>query len=104
MSLGDSTRAFSSVGMSRTVILCNMAVIRISEADASRDFGTLLARVRAGEEVLIEGGSSPAVIVRLLAKPTLRLLSESLALAGEHRSNVTLDGGFERDLSDIVQM
>jgi hypothetical protein len=31
-----------------------MATYRISEAEAARDFAGLLARVRAGEEVVIE--------------------------------------------------
>ena len=79
-----------------------MATIRISEADACRDFASLLARVRAGVEVVIENDSSPAVVLRPVVEPTLRRLSESLRLAKEHGSAATLDGGFARDLEAVV--
>jgi len=36
-----------------------MAVIHISEADAARDLSSLIAKAKAGEEVLIEGGAVP---------------------------------------------
>jgi prevent-host-death family protein len=80
----------------------SMAVIHISEADAARDFTGLLARVRAGEEIVIEKEASPAVVLRVAAERPLRRLSESLRLAREHGSAVTLDGGFARDLDAII--
>jgi prevent-host-death family protein len=80
----------------------SMAVIHISEADAARDFTGLLARVRAGEEIVIEKEASPAVVLRVAAERPLRRLSESLRLAREHGSDVTLDGGFARDLEAII--
>jgi len=79
-----------------------MATIHISEADACRDFAGLLARVRAGAEVVIEDASSSAVVLRAAADPPLRRLSESLRLAKEHGSKVTLDGAFSDDLEAIV--
>jgi hypothetical protein len=36
------------------------------------------------------------------AEPHVRLLSESLRLAREHGSTVTLDKDFERDLEEII--
>jgi antitoxin (DNA-binding transcriptional repressor) of toxin-antitoxin stability system len=83
------------------VIIVNMAVIHISEAEAARDLHGLLARVRAGEEIVIEKEASPAVVLRVAERP-LRRLSESLRLAKEHGSTVTLDGGFARDLEAVV--
>ena len=80
----------------------SMATIHISEADAYRDFAGLLARVRAGAEVVIEDAASPAVVLRTAVEPSLRRLSESLRLAKEHGSTVTLDGGFARDLEAVV--
>lgn len=80
----------------------NMATIRISEADAYRDFPDLLARVRAGAEVVIEDAASPAVVLRAVVERPLRRLSESLRLAKEHSSAVTLDGGFARDLEAVI--
>ena len=79
-----------------------MATIHISEADAYRDFAGLLARVRAGAEVIIEDAVSPAVVLRKAVEPSLRRLSESLRLAKEHGSTVTPDGGFARDLEAVV--
>ena len=79
-----------------------MAVIHISEADASRDFAALLARVRAGAEIVIEGDSSPAVVLHLAVERPVRLLSESLRMAKENGSSATLDGGFARDLEAAV--
>jgi antitoxin (DNA-binding transcriptional repressor) of toxin-antitoxin stability system len=79
-----------------------MAVIHISEADASRNFPEVLARVRAGAEIVIEDDASPAVVLRLAADRPVRLLSESLRMAKERGSACTLDGGFERDLEAAI--
>lgn len=77
-------------------------VIRISEREAASDFAGLLARVRAGAEVVIESGKLPVAIVRP-AEPQVRLLSESLRLAKEHASGATLDEDFPRDLEAAIK-
>jgi prevent-host-death family protein len=77
-------------------------VVHISEADAVSDFASLMARVRSGTEVVIEDNSRPVAVVRPVAEPYVRLLSESLRLAREHGSTVTLDGDFGRDLEEII--
>jgi antitoxin (DNA-binding transcriptional repressor) of toxin-antitoxin stability system len=41
-----------------------MAVVYISEADAIRDFGSVLAQVRAGTEVIIEDQDSTIALVK----------------------------------------
>jgi len=80
-----------------------MATYHISEAEAARDFAGLLARVRAGAEVVIEApASSPVVLCTALEQP-LRKLSESLRLAREHGSTATLDPGFGADLEAIIK-
>ncbi len=76
-------------------------VIHISEAEAANDFLSLLARVREGAEVVIERDARAVAVVRP-AEHYVRLLSESLRLAKEHRSTATLDGDFGRDLEEIV--
>ena len=76
-------------------------VIHISEAEATSDFASLMARVRAGAEVVIEHDERPVAILRP-AEPHVRLLSESLRLAREHGSAATLDGDFERDLEETI--
>ena len=77
-------------------------VIHISEAEAEGNFRALMARVRAGAEIVIEDNARPVAVVRLIAEPTVRLLSESLRLAREHGSTVTLDGEFGRDLEAVI--
>ena len=79
-----------------------MATFRISEAEAASDFPGLLARVREGAEIVIEKESAAPVLVRALADPMVRRLSESLRIAKETSSGVTLDGDFERDLEAII--
>jgi antitoxin (DNA-binding transcriptional repressor) of toxin-antitoxin stability system len=77
-------------------------VIHISEAEAASDFAAVLARVRAGAEIVIDG-QEPIVVAMRPSKPQPgRLLSESIALAEAHGSTVTLDGDFTRDLEDII--
>jgi prevent-host-death family protein len=76
--------------------------IHISEAEAARDFPSLLARVRAGVEIIIEDDSHPVAVVRP-AEPYVRLLSESLRLAREHGSTATLDEDFAKDVESAIK-
>jgi antitoxin (DNA-binding transcriptional repressor) of toxin-antitoxin stability system len=82
-----------------------METIRISEAEASRDFAGLIARVRAGAEIVIESGSAPVVLVRSAAPPR-RSISESIALAEARSKRLgfepTMDAGFAADIEEIV--
>ncbi len=64
-------------------IITTMATIRISEAEAARDFAGLMARVRAGAEVVIENGTMPIAVIRTPAPPR-RSVSECIALAARH--------------------
>ena len=75
--------------------------IHVSEAEAASDFLSLLARVRAGAEVVIEQDAEVIAVIRPAA-PKVRLLSESLRLAEERGSNTTLDDEFGRDLEAVV--
>jgi antitoxin (DNA-binding transcriptional repressor) of toxin-antitoxin stability system len=77
-------------------------VIHISEAEAASNFADVLARVRAGAEIVIEGQEPIVVAVRPSKPQPGRLLSESIALAEAHGSTVTLDGDFGRDLENII--
>lgn len=75
--------------------------IRVSEVEAANDFASLLARVRAGAEVVIERDAEAVAVIRPAA-PHVRLLSQSLRLAKERGSSATLDGDFGRDLEAVV--
>lgn len=77
-------------------------VIHISDAEAASDFASLLDRVRAGAEIVIEHDARPVAVVRP-AEPAVRLLSESLRLAREHGSTVTLDSEFGKDVEAAIE-
>lgn len=77
------------------------SAIRVSETEAANDFPSLLARVRAGAEVVIERNAEAVAVLRPAA-PNVRLLSESLRLAKERGSKTTLDDEFGRDLEIVV--
>ena len=77
-----------------------MATYRISEAEASRDFAGLLARVRAGAEVVIESDASPVAILH--APPTSgRTFEEAIALLPEN-STAVMDADFARDVEAAI--
>lgn len=85
-----------------------MGTVRISEAEAAGDFAGLLARVRAGEEIVIEAGSSPPIVMRVAGSaPRGRLLSESIALAEAYEKELgcmpVMDAEFAADMEEIVR-
>lgn len=84
-----------------------MSPLHISEAEATRDFASLLARARAGEEIVIEEESLPPVVVRMAAAPRGRLLSESIAMAEAHALETgdepVMDAAFAADLEEIIR-
>jgi antitoxin (DNA-binding transcriptional repressor) of toxin-antitoxin stability system len=46
-----------------------LATYHIPEAEAARDFAGLLARVRAGADVVVEGDAHPVAVPRVPAPP-----------------------------------
>jgi len=80
-------------------------VIPISEAEAASDFASLLARVRAGAEVVIENGERPAAVLHA-ADPVRRSISECIALAKAHEQETgrapVLDPDFADDEEEIL--
>jgi len=77
-------------------------VIHISEADAASDFKSLMARVRAGAEIVIEQDAQPVAVIHPI-EPYVRLLSESLRIARARDSKATLDGDFARDVESGIE-
>jgi antitoxin (DNA-binding transcriptional repressor) of toxin-antitoxin stability system len=75
--------------------------IHVSESDAAHDFWSVLARVQAGAEIVIERDTKAVAVIHPV-EPHVRLLLESLRLAKEHGSNATLDGDFGCDLQEVV--
>lgn len=76
-------------------------VIHISEAEAASDFASLLARVRAGAEVVIERDSQPVAVVHA-APPPHRTISECIALLPEN-STATIDSDFAQDVAAAIE-
>lgn len=76
--------------------------IRVSDVEAASDFASLLARVRAGAEVVIEHDAQPIAIVQP-ADGNVRRLSESLLLAKKHASSATLDSDFAHDVNAAIE-
>jgi antitoxin (DNA-binding transcriptional repressor) of toxin-antitoxin stability system len=81
-------------------------VLHISEADAVRDMASILRRVQAGEEVVIERDAQPVAVVRAAA-PLRRTISECIALAKAHEEETgqapTLDPDFAADVEEIIR-
>jgi antitoxin (DNA-binding transcriptional repressor) of toxin-antitoxin stability system len=75
--------------------------IRVSDIEAAHDFPSLLERVLAGAEIIIERDAQAVALLRP-AEPPVRLLSESVRLAKERGGRATLDGEFERDLATVI--
>lgn len=80
-------------------------VIHISEAEAAGDFAALMARVRAGAEVVIENGERPVAVLHA-AEPVRRSISECIALAKAHEEETgkapVLDPDFANDVEGII--
>ena len=81
-------------------------VIHISEEEATSDFASVLARVRAGAEVVIESEARAVAVLRPVEVGPGRLLSESIAMAEAHAKELgyepTMDPDFAADLEDII--
>jgi len=82
--------------------MMSMATIRISEAEAIRNFAGLMAQVRLGTEVVIEKDERAVAVVRPAASPG-RLLSEVIAAAEARGSSALLDGEFAIDVEKAVE-
>ena len=81
-------------------------VIHVSEAEAARDFAALMARVRAGTEVVIESAKGPVAVLHA-AEPARRTLSECIELAKAHEDETgkapVLDPDFAKDVEEILR-
>jgi antitoxin (DNA-binding transcriptional repressor) of toxin-antitoxin stability system len=76
-------------------------VIHISEAEAASDFASVLARVRAGAEIVIESGKLPVAVIHAPAPPR-RSISECIALLPED-STAVMDADFAKDIEAAIE-
>jgi hypothetical protein len=80
-----------------------MAVIHISETEAA-GLAPILARMRAGDSVVIDSGDDCFSVVRLVVPElTRRSFSEMLRRAEERNSHTTLDDQFGTDLEAVIR-
>ncbi|MBZ5532115.1 MAG: hypothetical protein LAO20_11850 [Acidobacteriia bacterium] len=75
--------------------------IHISETEAATSFASLLARVRAGAEVVIEHNAEPVAVLRATA-PLRRTISACLALLPQE-STGTIDADFAKDVEAAIE-
>jgi len=76
-------------------------VIHISEAETASDFASVLARVRAGTEVIIETEGTLPVAVIHSPVPPRRSISECIALLPED-STAVMDADFAKDVEAAI--
>jgi antitoxin (DNA-binding transcriptional repressor) of toxin-antitoxin stability system len=80
-------------------------VIHISEAEAEGNFRALMARVRAGAEIVIEDNARPVAILHA-ANGMRRTVAQCIAIAKAHEEETgispVLDADFAEDLEEIL--
>jgi hypothetical protein len=88
-----------------------MATSHISDVEAMRDFGSLLDRVKAGEEIVIDAGTTPVVMRRIDVGASLGLekdpsITATLARMEESAKRLgykpKMDADFVADMEEII--
>jgi hypothetical protein len=77
-----------------------MATIHIPETEFACNFDALMARVRAGEEIVIEGNAGPVAVLGPPA-PAGRTIQECIALLPEDSTGI-IDEDFPADVANAV--
>ena len=75
-------------------------IIHVSEAEAASNLAALLARVRAGTEVIIEHDAEPVAILHA-PQPVRRTIAECIAVLPED-STSTIDSDFPKDVEAAI--
>jgi antitoxin (DNA-binding transcriptional repressor) of toxin-antitoxin stability system len=78
-----------------------MATVHITEAELARDTHAVLAKVRAGVEVVVEQDHRPVAVIRTPHRSG-RPISEIVRRAKERGCTVTLDPEFGKDLEAVI--
>jgi len=75
--------------------------VHVTEAELARDLHGVLAKVKAGAEVVIQEDNRPIAVIR---PPRVkgRLISESIALAEARGSTTFPDEGFMKDVEEGI--
>jgi hypothetical protein len=80
--------------------------VRITEAELASDIHAVLARVREGDEVIVEQDHHPVAVIRMPAPGPGRKLSECIALAKAHEEELGYapvpDPDFAKDVQAAI--
>jgi hypothetical protein len=79
-----------------------MATIRMSEAELARDLSSALAKVRQGDELVIEADHREIAIIKP-PKPAGRMISEVVADLRARGATVRMDEDFARDIEEGIK-
>ena len=81
-----------------------MKALHITEIELARDVHDVLARLRAGEEVVIEGGDRPLVL--RATEQQFRTIGDAIAglraIEAEQGYPVMMDEDYAADMRDII--
>jgi antitoxin (DNA-binding transcriptional repressor) of toxin-antitoxin stability system len=83
-------------------MIMDMGTLRITEAELARDIHAILAKVQQGVEVVVEQNHRAVATIKPSAR-TGRPISACIASAKASGSQVTLDGGFGKDVEDGIR-
>jgi antitoxin (DNA-binding transcriptional repressor) of toxin-antitoxin stability system len=75
-------------------------LVHITEADLVRDARSILQRVEAGAEIIIERDARPVAVLRA-ASPPRRKISDCIAMLSAD-STATIDADFARDVEAAI--
>ncbi len=78
-----------------------MAAIHVSQAEAARDFAALMAKVKGGDEVVIEENAVPVAVLHAPAVPR-RSFEEIIAMLPKNSPGV-VDEDFARDVAKGIR-
>jgi len=79
-----------------------MATVHMSDNEVTSNFAAVLEKIRKGVEVVVEQGHHPVAVIRS-PRRSGRPISECIASAKASGSQVTLDGGFARDVEEGIR-
>jgi len=83
-----------------------MATVHMTAAEVAKDIAAVLAKVRQGDEIVIEQDSHPVAVIKPPAQGPGRSIDECIALAEQREKErgyrVTLDPDFAADVEEII--
>jgi antitoxin (DNA-binding transcriptional repressor) of toxin-antitoxin stability system len=76
-----------------------MSGVHIPEEEAIRDFGAVLAKVDAGDEVVIDRANVPVKVIP--SRPAFRTVADALAILKARGDEGVMDEEFARDVRNF---